>query len=72
MNKLLIDRDVEGAVEYVIWMSGRVIANEIINSYAKHIIADLLQNKVDMSQLVITKALAKTGWCIFVSRSRPA
>jgi hypothetical protein len=24
-------------------------------------ISDLLQNKVDMSQLVITKALAKTG-----------
>ncbi|KZS94329.1 hypothetical protein SISNIDRAFT_453212 [Sistotremastrum niveocremeum HHB9708] len=30
--------------------------------YAKHVIADLLQNKVDMSQLVITKALAKTDY----------
>ena len=30
-------------------------------SYAKQIISDLLQNKVDMSQLVITKALAKAG-----------
>jgi len=30
-------------------------------SYTKQIISDLLQNKVDMSQLVITKALAKTG-----------
>jgi DNA polymerase elongation subunit (family B) len=30
-------------------------------TYAKGMIADLLQNKVDMSQLVITKALAKNG-----------
>ncbi|PPQ63372.1 hypothetical protein CVT24_005637 [Panaeolus cyanescens] len=30
--------------------------------YTKRIIADLLQNKVDMSQLVITKALAKTDY----------
>lgn len=29
--------------------------------YTKRIISDLLQNKVDMSQLVITKALAKAG-----------
>lgn len=29
--------------------------------YAKQVIADLLQNKIDMSQLVITKALAKAG-----------
>ena len=29
--------------------------------YTKQTISDLLQNKVDMSQLVITKALAKTG-----------
>ena len=29
--------------------------------YAKQTISDLLQNKIDMSQLVITKALAKTG-----------
>lgn len=27
----------------------------------KQTIADLLQNKIDMSQLVITKALAKAG-----------
>jgi DNA polymerase delta subunit 1 len=27
----------------------------------KQTIADLLQNKVDMSQLVITKALSKSG-----------
>ncbi len=30
--------------------------------YAKNIISDLLQNKVDMSQLVITKALAKSDY----------
>ncbi|KAI1321493.1 DNA-directed DNA polymerase delta [Mortierella claussenii] len=29
--------------------------------YTKQIIADLLQNKIDMAQLVITKALSKTG-----------
>lgn len=29
--------------------------------YAKQVISDLLQNKVDLSQLVITKALSKTG-----------
>ncbi|WRT63862.1 uncharacterized protein IL334_000787 [Kwoniella shivajii] len=43
--KMLIDRDVKGAEEYV-----------------KQTISDLLQNKVDMSQLVITKALAKADY----------
>ncbi|KIM31867.1 hypothetical protein M408DRAFT_327272 [Serendipita vermifera MAFF 305830] len=42
LQKLLIDRDVDGAENYV-----------------KRVISDLLQNKVDMSQLVITKALSK-------------
>ncbi|KAI0084485.1 DNA polymerase family B-domain-containing protein [Irpex rosettiformis] len=45
LHKLLIDRDVDSAVDY-----------------AKQIIADLLQNKIDMSQLVITKALAKADY----------
>ncbi|KIK61596.1 hypothetical protein GYMLUDRAFT_42607 [Collybiopsis luxurians FD-317 M1] len=45
LKKMLIDRDVQGAQEYV-----------------KQTISDLLQNKVDMSQLVITKALAKTEY----------
>ncbi|KAJ3821920.1 DNA polymerase family B-domain-containing protein [Lentinula raphanica] len=45
LNKMLINRDVKGAEEYV-----------------KQTISDLLQNKVDMSQLVITKALAKTEY----------
>jgi DNA polymerase delta subunit 1 len=31
-------------------------------TYTKSIIADLLQNKVDMSQLVITKALSKSDY----------
>ncbi|KAH9940939.1 DNA polymerase family B-domain-containing protein [Epithele typhae] len=43
LHKMLIDRDVKGAEDYV-----------------KQTISDLLQNKVDMSQLVITKALSKT------------
>jgi hypothetical protein len=30
-------------------------------SYTKQVISDLLQNRIDMSQLVITKALAKAG-----------
>ncbi|RKP19156.1 DNA polymerase delta catalytic subunit [Rozella allomycis CSF55] len=30
-------------------------------NYAKQVISDLLQNKIDLSQLVITKALSKTG-----------
>ncbi|KAJ5993279.1 DNA polymerase delta catalytic subunit [Penicillium sp. IBT 35674x] len=42
LNKILIDRDVDGAQEYV-----------------KSTISDLLQNKVDMSKLVITKAYAQ-------------
>ncbi|KAG0169094.1 DNA-directed DNA polymerase delta [Apophysomyces sp. BC1015] len=45
LNKLLIDRDVAGAQEFV-----------------KQTIADLLQNKVDLSQLVITKALSKSDY----------
>lgn len=39
--------------------ASRDIAHD--RSYVKQTIADLLQNKVDMSQLVITKALAKAG-----------
>ncbi|CAO3621990.1 unnamed protein product [Cunninghamella echinulata] len=45
LNKLLIERDVEGAKDYI-----------------KQTIADLLQNKVDLSQLVITKALSKSDY----------
>ncbi|GAA96997.1 uncharacterized protein L969DRAFT_53941 [Mixia osmundae IAM 14324] len=45
LNKMLIERDLSGAEEYV-----------------KQVISDLLQNKIDLSQLVITKALAKTDY----------
>ncbi|KAF2102393.1 catalytic subunit DNA polymeras-like protein delta [Rhizodiscina lignyota] len=45
LRMLLIDRDVNGAQEYV-----------------KETISDLLQNKIDMSNLVITKALTKTNY----------
>merc|ERR1712072_1202020 len=43
LNKILIDRDVKGAVEYT-----------------KSVISDLLQNKMDLSMLVITKAVTKS------------
>ncbi|MBX9692183.1 MAG: hypothetical protein K2Z81_07360, partial [Cyanobacteria bacterium] len=44
LRKILIDRNVPGAVEYV-----------------KRVISDLLQNKIDLSYLVISKALSKAG-----------
>ncbi|CAN6611264.1 DNA polymerase delta catalytic subunit [Trichomonascus vanleenenianus] len=45
LMKILMDRDVQGAQDYV-----------------KGVIADLLQNHVDMSQLVITKQLSRTDY----------
>ncbi|OUM64108.1 hypothetical protein PIROE2DRAFT_66246 [Piromyces sp. E2] len=45
LRKMLIDRNVDGAIDY-----------------AKQVISDLLQNKIDLSQLVITKALSKTEY----------
>ncbi|CAN8251712.1 unnamed protein product [Cochlearia groenlandica] len=44
LHKILIDRDVPGAAEYV-----------------KSTISDLLMNRIDLSLLVITKGLTKTG-----------
>ncbi|XP_023518307.1 DNA polymerase delta catalytic subunit [Cucurbita pepo subsp. pepo] len=44
LHRILIDRDVPGAVQYV-----------------KNTISDLLMNRVDLSLLVITKGLTKTG-----------
>ncbi|KAL3649582.1 DNA polymerase delta catalytic subunit [Castilleja foliolosa] len=44
LNKLLIDKDIPGAVQYV-----------------KNTISDLLMNRMDLSLLVITKGLTKTG-----------
>lgn len=49
-------------------MSYERVADPLL-SFAKQVIADLLQNKVDMSQLVITKALAKTGTTVVLSVS---
>lgn len=45
LQKLLIDRDPDGAVEY-----------------AKQVISDLLCNRIDISQLVITKELTKSEY----------
>eukprot|EP00833_Pecoramyces_ruminatium_P004950 jgi/Orpsp1_1/1178982/evm.model.c7180000067458.1 len=45
LRKMLIDRNVNAAIDY-----------------AKQVISDLLQNKIDLSQLVITKALSKTEY----------
>ncbi|KAL6498062.1 DNA polymerase delta catalytic subunit [Orobanche gracilis] len=44
LNKILIDKDIPGAVQYV-----------------KNTISDLLMNRMDLSLLVITKGLTKTG-----------
>ncbi|KAJ1685857.1 hypothetical protein LUZ63_017247 [Rhynchospora breviuscula] len=44
LHKILIDRDVPGATQYV-----------------KNTISDLLMNRIDLSLLVITKGLTKTG-----------
>ncbi|KAJ4795219.1 DNA polymerase [Rhynchospora pubera] len=44
LHKILIDRDVPGASQYV-----------------KNTISDLLMNRIDLSLLVITKGLTKTG-----------
>ncbi|KAL9106108.1 MAG: hypothetical protein Q9227_008808 [Pyrenula ochraceoflavens] len=45
LRKILIDRDIDGAQDYV-----------------KSQISDLLQNRIDMSNLVITKALTKESY----------
>lgn len=62
--KMLIDRDVKGAEESVLHFLRRAVESQLIRptcSYVKQTIADLLQNRIDISQLVITKALAKAG-----------
>ncbi len=59
--KMLIDRDVQGAEECVRFINYPLLQLTRSYSYVKQTIADLLQNKIDMSQLVITKALAKAG-----------
>lgn len=60
---MLIERDVAGAEELVLpCLLIRYNSCLRIPRYVKQTISDLLQNKVDMSQLVITKALAKTDY----------
>lgn len=44
LRKILIERNVEGAIRH-----------------AKNTISDLLQNKLDISLLVVTKSLAKSA-----------
>lgn len=66
LHKILIDQDVQGAQEYVprFCFPPHNLADRIplISSYVKDTISDLLQNKVDMSKLVITKALSKSDY----------
>ena len=72
LHKMLIDRDVKGAEESVLLLLFIVHWADGLHSYVKQTIADLLQNRIDMSQLVITKALAKTGPSLSShSRSHP-
>lgn len=60
---MLIERDVAGAEEFVSHSQYSVNTDEHFPiRYVKQTISDLLQNKVDMSQLVITKALAKVDY----------
>jgi hypothetical protein len=47
--------------------SKRRVTHTVVTSNPQLEMAGLLQNKIDMSQLVITKALAKTG-TVFVYR----
>lgn len=66
LHKILIDQDVQGAQEYVPLPSLSnlpLLTVSLSNSsYVKDTISDLLQNKVDMSKLVITKALSKSDY----------
>lgn len=77
LKMILIDQDEQGAEEYGLPLSffflllpGRLFnalrasanLNISTQSYVKGTIADLLQNKIDMSKLVITKALTKEDY----------
>ncbi|KAI1005980.1 DNA polymerase delta catalytic subunit [Podosphaera aphanis] len=61
LHMILIDQDVQGAQEYVP-PSHDLLPFLTLSSYVKNTISDLLQNKIDMSKLVITKALAKADY----------
>lgn len=58
---MLIDRNAEAAIEYVSFQPILLCQPTLASRYAQRTIAQLLQGKIDMSQLVITKALAKEG-----------
>lgn len=66
LRKILMERDVQGAIECVSLLLMALILRSMLTAvccrYAKQTIADLLQNKIDMSQLVITKALSKSDY----------
>jgi len=61
LHKLLIDRDAKAAERFINVIVLYISQLILCRSYVKQVISDLLQNKIDMSQLVITKALSKTG-----------
>ena len=66
LHKILIDQDVQGAQEYVSPTSllhlPLLTVSLSYSSYVKDTISDLLQNRIDMSKLVITKALSKSDY----------
>ena len=66
LHKILIDQDVQGAQEYVASLSllrlPLLTVSFSYSSYVKDTISDLLQNRIDMSKLVITKALSKSDY----------
>ena len=66
LHKILIDQDVQGAQEYVPPSSLLHLPLLTVSlsypSYVKDTISDLLQNRIDMSKLVITKALSKADY----------
>lgn len=60
---MLKKRDVKGAEAFVLPVRPcRARLMSALFRYVKSVIAELLQNKVDLSQLVITKALAKAEY----------
>ncbi|CAI5983148.1 unnamed protein product [Closterium sp. NIES-65] len=63
--RILMERDIPGAVAYVVDECLRRILMERdipgAVAYVKAVISDLLMNKLDLSLLVITKALTKGG-----------
>ncbi|KAG8846662.1 DNA-directed DNA polymerase delta [Serendipita sp. 411] len=62
LQKLLIDKDVDAAEKLVHILQFLSTLVDVKFSYVKRMISDLLQNKIDMSQLVITKALSKENY----------